>query len=90
MILERMCAMDNYTKLLMSKLASGAIPIKPGQVLDIQCEHDLWCAVNNNPPGECNCNVEVSVIIRPGPVSILSKGQNESVINSTNAGSRNN
>jgi hypothetical protein len=76
--------MDNYTKLLMSKFASGAIPIKPGQVLDIQCLHDLWCAVNKNPPGECNCNVEVSVIIRPP--SILSKGP---VINST-AGNRNN
>jgi hypothetical protein len=57
--------MHNYMNVILDKQASGELPIMPGQVYDIYCLHDPWCKMNDDPPGECNCNVSVEIVYRP-------------------------
>jgi hypothetical protein len=91
--------MNNYERVITQAIADGTFNMTPGSVSFIHCYHDEDCGINSGKP--CDCQVEVVQTVMPPdkpsrlrhkPLRspILSKGQNESVINSTNAGNRNN
>lgn len=61
--------MNNYERIIMESIAMGKLKPIPGMTYNIQCLHDSWCATNNTPPGECNCDVEVTVTYIPNPAT---------------------
>jgi hypothetical protein len=96
--------MNNYERVITQAIADGTFNMTAGSVSIIHCYHDEDCGINRGKP--CDCQVEVVQEIRPITEAkpdkpsrprhktlhapILSEGQNGAVINSTNAGNRNN